>query len=272
MDTGKMEEFISWFQGNDPGNRIPEDLAKKPEYAGRKLYDGVVLGVAAADDPVIVSLKNNSEANLDIMLPDEWLPGAKSVISFFFPFARWLIEENIGGEWPSEGWLHGRIEGQKASDDVISALAEAVREEGYEAVVPSLDPRLMIYMKYSGYPESLYRTNWSERHAAYAAGLGTFGLSRGLITERGTAGRFASLVTTMRLEPTPRYYTDLLEYCAKCGACARYCPPGAISVEHLKDHSLCDVYLAGIREKEEPYYGCGKCQCGVPCSYERPAL
>ena len=271
MDRGKMAEFILWFQENDPGNRVSAACAKKPEYAGRKLFDGVICGVAAADDPVIKSLKNNSEANLDIMQPGEWLAGARSVVSFFMPFARWLVEENVGGGWPSEGWLHGRIEGQKASEGAVSALMEALREEGHEAIAPSIDPRLKVFMKYAGCPESLFTTNWSERHVAFAAGLGTFGLSRGLITEKGMAGRFISIVTTLELEATPRPYTGLLEYCVKCGACARNCPPQAIPDGQLKDHSLCDAYLAGIREKEEPYYGCGKCQCGVPCSFGRPA-
>ena len=46
------------------------------------------------------------------------------------------------------------------------------------------------------YFEKTYRTdgkgyfsNWSERHIAYAAGLGTFSLSDGFIIERGIAHR-----------------------------------------------------------------------------------
>ena len=39
-----------------------------------------------------------------------------------------------------------------------------------------------------------YASNWSERHVAYVCGLGTFGC-QGLITSKGLAGRFGSIIT-----------------------------------------------------------------------------
>jgi len=263
MNTKTMVEFILEFQEKNDANRLSDELAKKPEYAGRKIYEGVLCGIAAADDEIIKSLRSNNEANIDMTQPEEWLPGAESVISVFMPFSKWITEDNKGGDWPSEAWLNGRIEGQITVNQMTLALAEKIKEEGYEAVIPLFDPRFKANKSES-------TSNWSERHVAFAAGLGTFGLSRGIITELGMAGRFGSLVTSLRIEPTPRPYADLLEYCVKCGACIRNCPVKAISVEKLKDNKLCDIFLDETRLKEDPYYGCGKCQSGVPCAYGIP--
>jgi hypothetical protein len=46
-------------------------------------------------------------------------------------------------------------------------------------------------------------SNWSERHSAYIAGLGTFCLSYSLISEKGCAGRYGTVVTDLDLEPSP---------------------------------------------------------------------
>jgi epoxyqueuosine reductase QueG len=143
-------------------------------------------------------------------------------------------------------------------------IAKKIQDEGEGAVVPSLDPRMLTYAKPSGELPG-YTSNWSERHVAYAAGLGTFSLSGGLITRRGTAGRFMSIITSLELSPTMRPYNELYEYCSDCGACITACPPKAISHGHLKNNSACGAWLDKIRELKAPYYGCGKCQCGMPC-------
>ena len=269
MDIEKMTELILEFQEKDPCNRISAEIAKKPEYAGRKIYENAVLGIAAADDPVIKSLKNNKEANIDLRQPEEWLSGAGTVISVFSSFAGWLVKENTGGDMPSDSWLHGRIEGQEAIVKMAQMLAKRIEEEGYAVVVPALDPRLKVYMKSTGdSPE--YTSNWSERHVAYAAGLGTFGLSGGLITRLGTAGRFISIVTDLPLDPTPGTFELKQEYCKGCGACILACPVYAISANEPKDHSACDAWLEKVKEQENPYFGCGKCQSGMPCENSFP--
>ena len=263
MDITSITDFLLDFQKKDISNRIAAELAKKPEYTDKFIYEGVVCGVASACDEVLASLKVNEAANIDLMQPREWLPGAESVISVFMPFARWITEENAGGDWPSGAWLNGRIEGQASLIKTVLALAERICEEGYEAIIPVLDPRFEMFSERC-------TSNWSERHVAFSAGVGTFGLSRGIITELGVAGRLASIVTTARIEPTPRPYTDLLEYCIRCGACARNCPPNAFSPELIKDNMICDDFINKTREIEKPYYGCGKCQSGMPCSFGVP--
>jgi len=49
-------------------------------------------------------------------------------------------------------------------------------------------------------------SNWSQRHIAYAAGLGTFSLSDGFITPKGIAMRCGSVVCDAALSPTLQVY------------------------------------------------------------------
>jgi epoxyqueuosine reductase len=100
--------------------------------------------------------------------------------------------------------------------------------------------------------------------------LGTFGLSKGLITAKGVAGRFASIITELELPPDTRNYKSIYEYCSLCGACVKKCPAGAISIKKGKDHIACSAFLDKTTEKYAPRYGCGKCQTGVPCENKVP--
>lgn len=115
-----------------------------------------------------------------------------------------------------------------------------------------------------------FTSNWSERHVAYVAGQGTFSLSRGLITEKGVAGRFGSIVTSLSLPADTRKYTEVDEYCNRCGACLANCPVHAISFEKGKSHEPCGAYLDETAFKFSPRYGCGKCQVDVPCECNIP--
>ena len=105
---------------------------------------------------------------------------------------------------------------------------------------------------------------WSERHVAYLCGLGTFGLSKGIITRKGMAGRFASLVTALELPADERPYKGLYDYCIRCGECIRRCPVRAIS-EEGKEHKPCHDWLLHVKKEYAPRLGCGKCQTAVPC-------
>ena len=140
-------------------------------------------------------------------------------------------------------------------------LAEKLAAAGYTAIVPAQDPRFSI---------SVRRSNWSERHVAFIAGLGTISLNRSIITRLGSAGRLGSVVTNLELDATPRYYETIEENCNHCGACISRCPAQAIDAAG-KDHALCDAYLESTRQRFAPRYGCGKCQTAVPCERAIPA-
>src|SRR5690606_34805243 len=77
-----------------------------------------------------------------------------------------------------------------------------------------------------------FSSTWSERHAAYAGGLGTFGLCDGLITPRGKAMRTGSVIARVKIDPSPRPYSHHREYClffsrGSCLKCMERCPAGA---------------------------------------------
>ena len=119
-----------------------------------------------------------------------------------------------------------------------------------------------------------FASSWSERHAAHAAGLGTFGLCDGLITARGKALRAGSVVAKITMPITPRPYDDHHAYClyfaeGTCGKCIDRCPVRAISIAG-HDKQRCRKHLQASRDYvTETFgfvgYGCGLCQVGVPC-------
>lgn len=47
---------------------------------------------------------------------------------------------------------------------------KVISEEGYESLAPSIDQR---YKTGNAEANNKYTSNWSERHIAYACGLGT---------------------------------------------------------------------------------------------------
>ena len=157
----------------------------------------------------------------------------------------------------------------------MDLLQYHLTDAGIGACVPSMDGRFLAQR------ESLIgedgddfpvNSRWSERHTAYACGLGTFGLSRGLITKRGMAGRITSIIINAEFEPDERPYTGIYDFCIRCGACALKCPVKAISMEYGKNNAKCSSYLDKTNELYSPRYVCGKCQVGVPCEAKMPAL
>ena len=156
-------------------------------------------------------------------------------------------------------------------DQATAYLAELLQEAGGRVAVPSQDPAFSVIRDPSRAErgEPPYVSNWSERHAAFIAGLGTFGLSKHLITEKGVCGRFSSVITDLPLTVTERPYTDPYEYCTFCGACRKRCPANAIGPTE-KHNPTCSDYCKTTRERFSPRYGCGKCQLSVPCETRRP--
>lgn len=242
------------FVGESPLNRVPE-------LDGLQIFDPPLVGAAAADDPLFATLKTPEAIGPHHLSPAEWLPGARTVVSYFLPFTAAVRQANRRPGLPATEWLYGRIEGEIVNDALRRFLVELLTKEGHTALAPVLDPRFAVRER---------RSNWSERHIAYIAGLGTLSLNCSIITARGAAGRVGSVVTGLALAATPRPYTGTHEYCTRCGACIHRCPPKAIG-ESGKSHPPCSDYLDAMKARFAPRYGCGKCQTAVPCEDCIPA-
>lgn len=268
-----LQEQARAYLAHAPENRVPPEKALEPGLAGLRMFETAIFGAASAEDPLMLELCQPSTAGLVMDAPTAWLSTARTVISFFLPFTEAVRASNrVWDDRPSAAWKHARIEGQACLIALCGHLEAFLTEKGYTALTPAKDPRVWSDSwndaEHGGMKR--YRSNWSERHVAYVCGLGTFSRSKGLITALGVAGRFGSLITDLAVPETPRPYARREEYCTRCGACARHCPVHAITMEAGKDDALCSALLAQIRRENEPYYGCGKCQVGVPCEKRIP--
>ncbi len=194
-----------------------------------------------------------------------------SVISWVLPQREMVRKSNRRARtYPSEEWARIRVHGEAFNVALRHHVVQSLKDAGHAAIAPMLVPNWTIVKS----QRFSYASSWSERHAAHAAGLGTFGLCDGLITAKGKAMRAGSVVARIKIQPTPRPYADHRAYClffadGTCGKCIDRCPVRAIT-EAGHDKEKCRQHLARSREHvEKTYkfvgYGCGLCQVGVPC-------
>jgi len=199
-----------------------------------------------------------------------------TVISWVLPHT----EENKAGmrdqtHFPTRRWVLAKNFGEQVNNQLREHLAQALNQEGINAIAPLNSP---LCQKATSDKYGRIRT-WSERHAAYTSGLGTFGLSDGLITPEGQAIRTGSIIAHIKLPTSPRPYNDHHQNCLYftkgiCGKCIERCPIGAITRKG-HDKELCRKYIDMIRKYVEKHYGlkgyaCGFCQTRVPCESKIP--
>lgn len=242
-------------------------------------WDDALIGFASGADPIWQQYKEYIGAFhwtpwevFNQHRPEEAAGSEElTVISWVLPQREEVRKANRRAKkYPSEEWARIRVYGEAFNVALRHHVAGSLKEAGHAAVAPMLVSNWAIVNS----ERFSYASSWSERHAAHAAGLGTFGLCDGLITAKGKAMRVGSVVAKITIEPTARPYADHRAYClffanGTCGKCIDRCPVRAIS-ETGHDKEKCRQHLARSREHvKKTYkfegYGCGLCQVGVPC-------
>jgi epoxyqueuosine reductase QueG len=266
---------IRRFVAEEPGNRR--------EAGAGPYFEEPLVGFASAADPLFQEYKRI--IGPFHLTPSEWFEdafvsaslGSGTVISWVLPIAKGVRESNRPEtRLPSRAWAHTRHFGEAFNDALRQQVVDFLSRAGYRTVAPVLRPR----WRTTSDPRVGLASSWSERHAAYAAGLGTFSLNDALITPRGIAHRLGSVVTELVLQTSPRPYVDHRENCLscrgeECGMCIDRCPAGAISPSgHDKDKCRQYTYGEVMTAVGEVFgvrvAGCGLCQTKVPCERQIP--
>ena len=202
-----------------------------------------------------------------------------SVISWILPASEDTRKSNRQEEkFPSKLWAYTRDFGEVFNKALHRHVVGFLEDLGHVAVAPLLLPSVRSLRD----EKVGWASSWSERHVAYACGLGTFSLSDGLITPKGIAVRIGSVVTLLKLAPSEKKFRHYKENCLqfrteKCGKCIARCPAGAITVKgHDKDKCREYINAEPLKAKRLEYglqnssSSCGLCQTGVPCEFEIP--
>lgn len=260
----QIQEFIKTYL---------TEYQKRPEIATS--YGEPLVGFADAWHPYIQSLPQLISPTHE--LPQNILPDAKTIIAYYVPFTKNLAKSN-------------RTEGITASPEWARAYEEtnalfAELNEGLIRFIHAKAGHAGITPKATTFYQTSLISDWSHRHIAYAAGLGTFGINNMLLTRSGCCGRFSTVITNLDLE-TDRPLTE--EYClykknGTCGACVKHCPTGALTYDgydRFKCYSLCQenakIYTQfGSSYTNEDGTGansvgsevCGKCITSSPCAF-----
>ena len=220
-------------------------------------YREPVIGYCDVSNPLFASLQET--IHLEHLKPQDILPEAKSVIAFFLPFTKEVIDFNRTNQEVAREWAVAYAQTNALLYDICQGIKEILIAQGYKCgfVEPThnFDTEVLV-------------APWSHKHIAYIAGIGKFGLNRQLITTAGCAGRVCTIVTDAELAgETSVDENHLHEMCANCGWCQNVCPVGALGKDRWDKH-LCWERLQVI-EKQYADVGmvpcCGKCVIG-PCA------
>lgn len=230
---------------------------------GKTRYRAPLIGYADAQDPRFLELKKH--AHSQHFTPQQLLEGAKTVVVYFIPFTKELVELNRKHAYIAPEWALAYVE----TNQLINDIAETVKEKLNTHAV-----QCASIAATHNFDEKTLMSYWSHRHVAYIAGLGSFGINNMLITRKGCAGRYGSFVIDYKLTPTQ---SQNIEYClykseGRCGACVHQCPTGALQFDGFDRHK-CYAYLLEVAEHYRDMNAlcdvCGKCDNATCAVWEK---
>jgi len=286
LSTKHNEELSAqWLSGLITNFVVGSPLNAFDSPEKEKMWEIPLIGFSRGDDPVYQEYKRHigsfywtPQEIFKLTFSDlKVAPHHLTVISWILPQTRTTKDENATQKvYPSRRWVMTRDFGEKFN----VALRHYVVDTLIQNQIPGVAPMLSPYWSRQTSRRYGYASMWSERHAAHACGLGTFGLCDGLITPLGKAIRAGSVVAKLQIPPTPRPYKNHQEYClfhshGTCQECVERCPVNAINSDG-HDKERCNKHLRNSPKHILNKYGikmggcCGLCQVGVPCESRIP--
>ncbi|OGO01057.1 MAG: hypothetical protein A2Y90_03460 [Chloroflexi bacterium RBG_13_52_12] len=285
-----MEKEIKDFTADSPMNRLPD-------YNNEPVIAEPLSGFADGYDPIFNEFKKDSIIGDFHLTPAEALkiysekqnkksyenpPATLSVISVAFTFTeKTRLSNGPDPKIAARRWRYAYGHAFGLMSETLNHIVSLLESAGYLAVAPVCTRPMPIMIS----PDGLPYTDWSEKHAAYAAGLGTFGLNTSLITPSGIAAHFGSVITDLSLVPSPRKYDNPHAYClhfsnGSCGKCAEHCPSGAVNTQSFAGKKCMEYTRNELPQLSRELEGelkpgehpmCAVCQIRVPCEAGIPS-
>jgi epoxyqueuosine reductase QueG len=224
-----------------------------------------IIEIISANDNKLNILKK--VISVDHFMPNDILPDAKSIISFFIPFQDSIVKNNIEGTMASKEWAMAYIKTNDLIKIINENIEKLMKKEGYKTgKIPATH----------NFDKDKLISNWSHRHIAYIAGIGTFGINNMLITKNGCCGRFGSIVVNYEFNEY-RQDIEIKEKCinkvnGSCGICIDKCIVNAYENNKFNRHKCYKQCLENdeFHKTNGNASVCGKCIVGLPCSVKEP--
>ena len=210
-----------------------------------------LIAYADARDPLFEDLREAFGNRYDV--PIKRLISANTVISIFIPFEEATTVSNREGRIASRQWAFAYVETTRLMKQLTTEIRDRLQAKGYETLLSPSE----------SFEREIIASDYSQRYTAYIAGMGTFGHNNMLITEKGCAGRFASVITELKIQPTPRMERELCrhKHDGTCQACVDACPQGALLADGF-DKRRCVEHL---QENQKIYRDLGDCSVFSKC-------